>query len=762
MRHFSVTGMRRSVRNNRSPGPSLLLRAGSALILLGVVVLFPTSRFMLHRHIGSFDDLWERRTLELAEIPVVDVVGRLNDIAGEIPREVSTSEAACATTDLPAHDGQFFYFDADGIQRCGPTLSIERLTAGQWVANDSFVVHAVETANGSLVGIALDADSLLPYGWEGSDFGLRLVSDGAVLASSSPGDPSVGQQYEPFRRRIFTRLSDNPIYMEVSLPPEHDDDQGWFAIGLGYLAVLAVLCGLSIRTAVPLRQWWREVIAPDDAQLLLIDSRGTTRAASRHRIPSEIGKSFRERFKADDRIRIDELLASSRAGGIGLTAVSSTTLGPSVRVVVLRWLFFLRRHVVLVTRYVADPIVEAVANEVNRASCTIVDTDGTLLFIGSKDLTLFGTDGPKVGQNLYDVFGADQHRTLESAHAASLNSPYIIVSVQVRHLASYYRGLIVSDGQGKSYLWLDDVTEVMHSRVLKAFTSQLCSYLRHTEVSRPDLAQYRLQLGVETVRVHGGDHGSGDSRQDAVKGLVDEMHTLLRFADRDRLVASSGMELRLSAARRREFARRLHEQVVQDLVALRWRVGDDPEAESLCDKVLHSTRSIMSELRVPPWEQRTRELLESLAKSIRSDGVSVSLRIETPDPVPFEIISVVGVIAKEALTNALKHARPDEISIDLRTVGSRKLFLTVTDDGTGSGQSGKGAGYGAQMCRELAYEYGGSYVFTNEKKGHIARLDLPLPYRQDESSGIVPLGSDGHTGNRGKRKDRVANHPVFP
>jgi hypothetical protein len=66
------------------------------------------------------------------------------------------------------------------------------------------------------------------------------------------------------------------------------------------------------------------------------------------------------------------------------------------------------------------------------------------------------------------------------------------------------------------------------------------------------------------------------------------------------------------------------------------------------------------------------------------------------------------------------------------------------------------------MCSELAYEYGGSYVFTDEKKGHIARLDLPLPYHQDESSGIVPLSSDRHTGNLGKRKDRVANHPVFP
>jgi signal transduction histidine kinase len=727
---------------------SRLARVGSALFLFGLVVLFPLNHFLLHRFVGAADDMWDGHTLALAQVPGFELMGRLDAYDVTFRRMVQDPGAVCTAVDSLDPGANVFAFAPDGIQRCGPLLPPERLVAGQWVGVDGMIAHSELSPDGWVVGITLDASSLMADGWETVGFRLRLISEGAVIASSTGGDPSVGNTFEPSGRQVLTGLSDNPIAIAVGLPAAHDDDQGWYAIALGYLAAIAVLCGLSLRLFTPLRLWWQKVGAPDDAQMLLIDRNGKIRASSRHRHWGGVGTLFRDRFERSDRTTIDAFLVRSRNGEAGANGVLSVDGGPRVRVVIMGWLFVIRRHIALITRYVADPVVEAVSDEVNRAGSTIVDADGTVLHLGSKNLALFGAHGPSVGENLFDVFEASGHTPLRSLHAASLSRPYLIVPAQMHHRSSRYRCLIVSDEYRRSYMMFDDDTDALHGAVLGTFIAELCAYLQHPGAPRPELARVRGHLLASTADEPITDDPAQDPQRSATERLAGDLQTLVRFADRDRLVASTGSELRLSAARRREFARRLHDDVVQDLVALRWRMGEDVEAQMLHDRVLFSTRAIMSELRVPPWEQRLRDLLELLVQPVKASGISTSVWVQTPHLVPFELISVVGVIAKEALTNAVKHARPEEVTVDLRVVGTHRLLLTVTDDGSGHGDADRGGGFGLPMCIELAEEYGGSFVLSIEEEGHVARLLLPLEVDPDETAYSVPLGSMGSAGKR--------------
>jgi signal transduction histidine kinase len=134
-------------------------------------------------------------------------------------------------------------------------------------------------------------------------------------------------------------------------------------------------------------------------------------------------------------------------------------------------------------------------------------------------------------------------------------------------------------------------------------------------------------------------------------------------------------------------------------------------------------------------------MLDPLLQSVRKSGISVTLHVDTPDPIPFEVISVVVVVAKEALTNASKHARPDEVAVDLRSVGGRHLLLTVSDDGTSTSDVAAGTGHGVNMCVDLAQEYGGSFAVTRESCGHVARLLLPLGLSPDENGSLSRVGS---------------------
>jgi len=87
---------------------------------------------------------------------------------------------------------------------------------------------------------------------------------------------------------------------------------------------------------------------------------------------------------------------------------------------------------------------------------------------------------------------------------------------------------------------------------------------------------------------------------------------------------------------------------------------------------------------VDPDAEGLMAALKQLAQSVSSTS-KIPCRFECPDPVLFEDHRValhLYRIAQEATTNALKHGRPKEIVVALRST-ERGVLLTVSDDGIG-------------------------------------------------------------------------------
>ena len=65
-------------------------------------------------------------------------------------------------------------------------------------------------------------------------------------------------------------------------------------------------------------------------------------------------------------------------------------------------------------------------------------------------------------------------------------------------------------------------------------------------------------------------------------------------------------------------------------------------------------------------------------------GVNVEVDVSAlEEPLPEEIERNLLRIAQEAVTNAVKHAKASRISISLRLLGARKLYLGIADNGRG-------------------------------------------------------------------------------
>jgi two-component system, NarL family, sensor histidine kinase UhpB len=81
---------------------------------------------------------------------------------------------------------------------------------------------------------------------------------------------------------------------------------------------------------------------------------------------------------------------------------------------------------------------------------------------------------------------------------------------------------------------------------------------------------------------------------------------------------------------------------------------------------------------------------------------------------------------QESLTNAVRHAQAQHVTISLHAESERMLVLTVRDDGCGI-HPGKVAGFGLRGMQERVEGLGGRYTIDSELgNGTCVRVTLPL------------------------------------
>jgi signal transduction histidine kinase len=193
----------------------------------------------------------------------------------------------------------------------------------------------------------------------------------------------------------------------------------------------------------------------------------------------------------------------------------------------------------------------------------------------------------------------------------------------------------------------------------------------------------------------------------------------------------------LSAAEeeRRRLARELHDEIAQLLTAIQLsleKVGteapDLKRAVVLLDQTQRDIHRIIYDLRP--------SLLDDLglAAAMRAyaddhltrEGLAVNLEIDEGLGLPPEIEITTFRIYQELVTNILRHAEAEHVSVELYERGGR-LVLAVEDDGKGFDPAERFAGAGLTGMRERAGLVNGTIRFDSEPgMGTHVVLEIPL------------------------------------
>ncbi len=130
-----------------------------------------------------------------------------------------------------------------------------------------------------------------------------------------------------------------------------------------------------------------------------------------------------------------------------------------------------------------------------------------------------------------------------------------------------------------------------------------------------------------------------------------------------------------------------------------------------------------------------RDTLQALASKIREHAGEVladrrmTFVVRVPDAADSKLAGDVRrdvyLVAKEAITNAARHARCSTVTIEL-AYEARRLVLTVSDDGAGFLQTPAASGHGLANMRKRAARLRATLDVTSAPgAGTTVRLDVP-------------------------------------
>jgi len=196
---------------------------------------------------------------------------------------------------------------------------------------------------------------------------------------------------------------------------------------------------------------------------------------------------------------------------------------------------------------------------------------------------------------------------------------------------------------------------------------------------------------------------------------------------------------------KRELARELHDQVVQDLTAMlidlenfKREPFDSQTTVLQVDSVQGGLRTMLGRLRGMLYGLRGEDSFEyDLAESLRifavqvtkRSGVRVLVRVsrDWPEPIRRTTAQHLQRIVHEAVNNARQHGGATSIRVTLRLIDNGYARVTIQDDGRGvSPNDGSRPGMGMLGMRERATLLGGSLSVDSARgRGTTIRVVFP-------------------------------------
>jgi nitrate/nitrite-specific signal transduction histidine kinase len=200
---------------------------------------------------------------------------------------------------------------------------------------------------------------------------------------------------------------------------------------------------------------------------------------------------------------------------------------------------------------------------------------------------------------------------------------------------------------------------------------------------------------------------------------------------------------------RNRIAREIHDTLAQGLAGIivqlqaadAWLGPEPPQARTALTRATELARSSLQEARRSVWDLRPEGLQraglagavrDELAKVREDTGTKTSLRLKGMRSLvlPAEVEVAVFRIIQEALANALRHARPTAVTVEIARCG-QQLRVTVGDNGLGFAPSGhrRMGSFGITSMRERAGACGGSLKLVSTP-GSGTQVILEVPYEE--------------------------------
>lgn len=198
---------------------------------------------------------------------------------------------------------------------------------------------------------------------------------------------------------------------------------------------------------------------------------------------------------------------------------------------------------------------------------------------------------------------------------------------------------------------------------------------------------------------------------------------------------------------KRELARELHDQVVQDLTAMlidlenfKRSPFDSQSTVMQVDSVQGSLRTMLGRLRSMLYGLRDENAWESdFAENLRvfavqytaKTGVRVLIRVsrDWPEPIRRTVAQHLYRIVQEAVNNARQHGGATAVRVSLRLTDGGFARVTIQDDGRGLPDDDEGlrrSGMGVLGMRERALLLGGTLTVENAPgRGALVKAIFP-------------------------------------
>jgi signal transduction histidine kinase len=272
------------------------------------------------------------------------------------------------------------------------------------------------------------------------------------------------------------------------------------------------------------------------------------------------------------------------------------------------------------------------------------------------------------------------------------------------------------------------------------------------------------QLSQQATAMRGGDLSSpitvsGDHEIETLATTLDEARARLRatlselqalnehleeqVAARTNVIVQQDEQRKILVRRmlaatedeRRRLARELHDEIAQLLTVIQLSLDqvdvESPEmqrASELLVRTQQEIHRIIYDLRPSLLDDLgLSEAMKSYAQNhLARQALSVNLDIEEGLPSRPEIETVIFRIYQELVTNVLRHAKAEQVSIELYQRDG-KLVLVVEDDGQGFDPEAKSEGAGLTGMKERAALVNGTIRFDSEPgAGTQVTVEIPL------------------------------------